>query len=211
MANNAPFSWDTYNRMPVVGIIRGLPEKTIYGLADVYEKAGFHTLEITMNTPKVKKIISGLRERIPKMNIGAGTECTKKDLESANEAGAQFIVTPILNEEVIKYCVQLGKPIFPGAYSPTEIYRAWSLGAAAVKVFPATQLGVGFIKDVLAPLNEIKLIPTGGVSLQNIRSFFDAGAYGVGMGSSLFNKKMVQDKNFGAIRSHFNNIRKEIE
>jgi len=211
MANNASFSWDNYHGTPVIGIIRGLSENIIYELADLYEKAGFTTLEITMNTPRAMEIISNLRERFPLLNIGAGTVCTMEDLENANAAGAQFIVTPILNEEVIKYCVKLDKPIFPGAYSPTEIYRAWTLGASAVKVFPATLLGVKYMKDVLAPLNKIKLIPTGGVSLQNIRSFFVAGAYGVGMGSSMFDKKMVQDKNFKAIKSHFIEIKKELK
>ena len=117
-----------------------------------------------------------------------------------------FIVTPVINEEVIQSCVSQGIPIFPGAFTPTEIYKAWSLGASAVKVFPATQLGVTYIKDVSAPLNDIKLLPTGGVSKTNIKSFFEAGAYGVGMGSSLFDKQLISDQNYTALKEHFKSI-----
>ncbi len=151
-----------------------------------------------------------LGKEFPNINIGAGTVCTMGDLSSALDAGAQFIVTPVLVEEVVKRAVAQQIPVFPGAYSPTEIYQAWTWGASAVKIFPATQLGAQFIKDILAPLNKIKLLPTGGVSRENIRAFFAAGAVGVGMGSSLLDKQLISENNFDGLKEHFIKIKKEI-
>jgi len=211
MKSKASFSWDLYHKTPIVGIIRGLSLDTIIKIAEAYQSAGFHTLEVTMNTNAVTDIIKALRSEFSSLNIGAGTVCTSKDLENALEAGAQFIVTPVIVEEVIKGAVENKTPIFPGAFTPSEIYKAWSLGATAVKVFPATQLGVQYMKDVSAPLDEIKLVPTGGVSIENIKAFFEAGVYGVGMGNSLFNKDLVTEKKFDALQVHFEKVKAEIK
>jgi 2-dehydro-3-deoxyphosphogluconate aldolase/(4S)-4-hydroxy-2-oxoglutarate aldolase len=163
-------------------------------LARYYAEAGLTTLEVTMNSDEALTTITRLVQDFDeKLNIGAGTVCTLEDLDKALAAGAQFIVTPILQEEVIKACVQQQIPVFPGAYSPTEIYKAWHLGATMVKVFPATKLGASFIKEVLAPMDYLKLLPTGGVSLDNFKDFFVAGAAGVGMGSQLFPKKLIEE------------------
>lgn len=211
MTNKSSFSWERYYKAPIVGIVRGLSSDIVLQIAEAYLKAGLYTIEITMNTNGVADIISTLRDELPELNVGAGTVCSLDDLNVALNAGAQFIVTPIINEEVVKRTVSHKVPVFPGAYTPTEIYKAWSLGASAVKVFPATQLGVQYIKDVSAPLNEIKLLPTGGVSKDNIKSFFEAGAVGVGMGSSLLNKELIEKKDFDGLKSHFIKIREEIE
>lgn len=127
----------------------------------------------------------------------------------ALETGAQFIVIPILDEEVVKSAVTKKIPIFPGAYTPSEIYKAWSLGASAVKIFSATQLGVQFIKDVSGPLGQIKVLPTGGVTIGNIKSFFEVGA--VGMGSSLLNNQLIGEGDFKDLEDYFRKIKKEIE
>ena len=207
MSNKKSFSWELYNRAPIVGIVRGVSMDVMRDIVKAYLKAGLHTIEITMNTAGATEMISKLRGEFKELNVGAGTVCNMEDYEKAVAAGAQFIVTPIIDEVVIKTAVAQGIPIFPGAYSPTEIYKAWSLGASAVKIFPATQLGVQFIKDIAAPLNNIKLLPTGGVSLENIKSFFEAGAVGVGMGSSLFNKKLIQEGDFEGLSKHFEKIK----
>ena len=206
-----PFSWDLYNKAPIVGIIRNIPIQTVLKIAKAYTEAGLFTIEVTMNTEGVSEIIKALRSEFPTLNVGAGTVCTKEDLNNAIEAGAQFIVTPIIDEEIIKEAVAKKIPIFPGAYTPSEIYKAWTLGASAVKVFPATQLGTQYIKDVLAPLNNIKLLPTGGVSIENIKSFFQAGAVGAGMGSSLLNKYLIQKEDFEGLKNHFLKIKYEIK
>ncbi|MDX6747904.1 bifunctional 4-hydroxy-2-oxoglutarate aldolase/2-dehydro-3-deoxy-phosphogluconate aldolase [Polaribacter sp. PL03] len=211
MLNNNSFSWKLYDKAPIVGIIRGQSLETTLAIVKSYLEAGFYTIEVTMNTPDAEKIIATLVTNFPELNVGAGTVCNKEDLEKALNAGSQFIVTPIIDEEIIKTCVSRKIPIFPGAFTPTEIYKAWSLGASAVKIFPATQLGVTYIKDVLGPLNTIKLLPTGGVSKENIKSFFDVGVVGVGMGSSLLDKNLIKNNDFEGLKNHFISIKKEIE
>ena len=197
---------DLFRQAPVVGIIRNQSAEACYRIAETMLAAGLYTLEVTMNTPDVADIITELNRRFPELNVGAGTVCTPAELELALTAGAGFIVTPILDERVVSACVDRGIPVFPGAYTPTEIYRAWSLGATAVKVFPASQLGTKYLKDLSGPLPQIKLIPTGGVSLENISSFFEAGVAGVGMGSSLLNKKLIAAGDFAGLSRHFESI-----
>ena len=209
--NNTTFSWELYNKAPIVGIVRGLSTETVKKIADAYLEAGLHTIEITMNTEGAAEIISYLRTNFSNLNVGAGTVCNMEDLNKALIAGSQFIVTPVIDEEVIKTCVAKGIPVFPGAYTPTEIYKAWSLGASAVKIFPATQLGTQYIKDILGPLNTIKVLPTGGVSKANIQSFFEVGAVGVGMGSSLLDKKCIQEEDFEGLTKHFISIKNKIK
>lgn len=207
---NGTFSWEAYARRPVIAILRGLPSSTIMKIAEAYMQADLVNLEVTMNTEDAPNIIAGLIKEFPTLNIGAGTVCSPDDLQIAIDAGSEFIVTPITGPDLIRQSVSQNIPIFSGAYSPSEIYQAWTLGASAVKVFPANQLGPAYIKDVLAPLNTIKLIPTGGVTLQNIKSYFEAGAFGVGMGSGLLNKGMIEANNFEGLQEHFLKIKNEI-
>lgn len=198
------FSWPLFEQMPVVGILRNIHPDALYSLLPGYAASGLTTLEITMNTPGAGAMIHTLRSRYAgQLNIGAGTVRNMNDLESALNAGAGFIVTPILDEQVIRECVRLEIPVFPGAYTPSEIYRAWQLGASIVKVFPATSLGAGYFRDVLAPLNEIKLMPTGGVSLDTIPEFHKAGASGYGIGSPLFDKELIRDQDWEGLEKHF--------
>lgn len=203
--SSALFSWKKFYETPVVGIFRGFSIEKIQQIIPVYIESGFHTVEVTMNSPESKKSITMLASKYPNLNVGAGTVCSMNDLNDALNAGAQFIVTPIVNVEIINHCVVQKIPIFPGAYTPTEIYQAWNLGASAVKVFPATQLGVNYIKDILGPLNHIKLLPTGGVHQNNITQFMDAGCIGVGMGSSLFDEKLIG--NLSALKMHFDEVK----
>lgn len=200
------FSWKFFEAMPVIGIMRNVAPRIIEKIVPLYQKAGLTTLEITMNSDEAPQIIRSLSTQYPDLNIGAGTVLEMADLESAIEAGASFIVTPILNEEVITYCVQNEIPVFPGALTPTEIYKAWKLGASAVKVFPATQFGTAYLKELKGPLSKINLLPTGGISIENIEGFFKAGAVGVGMGSTLFDKKLILKRDFESLYSHFENL-----
>ncbi|MDQ4140314.1 MAG: bifunctional 4-hydroxy-2-oxoglutarate aldolase/2-dehydro-3-deoxy-phosphogluconate aldolase [Bacteroidota bacterium] len=198
------FSWELFQQAPLIGIMRNLPPISSRQIAGLYAEAGLTTLEITLNSANAPETISTLANEFKgKLNIGAGTVCSLADLEQALSAGAQFIVTPILNPEVIKASVAANIPIFPGAYSPTEIYQAAQLGASMVKVFPATKLGPEFIKDVLAPLSGLKLVPTGGISLNNITQFFQAGAQGVGIGSDIFPKQLIQNEQWPELKNLF--------
>lgn len=206
MPKSIPFSWKKFKELPVIGILRGVKPGLLPDLAQTYLESGFHTLEITLNSPAALDSITVLRMKFPDMNIGAGTVCSIEDYNRAIEAGAQFIVTPVLEERVIEAAVKSGIPVFPGAYSPTEIWKAWKLGASAVKVFPATQLGPAYIRDIMAPLQELKLVPTGGISPDNIQDFLEAGAFGLGMGSSLFPPELVAARDWDGLGKYLREV-----
>jgi 2-dehydro-3-deoxyphosphogluconate aldolase/(4S)-4-hydroxy-2-oxoglutarate aldolase len=198
------FSRELFEKAPLVGIIRNVSPDDVKHILPIYREVGLTTIEITMNTPGAADIIRyALENEGEGLNIGAGTVCTKDDLEIALNAGAQFIVTPIINKKVIKSCVKKGIPVFPGAFTPTEIYNAWTLGATMVKIYPATSLGPEYIKDLKAPMRQLKLLPTGGVGLENMSAFLKAGADGLGIGGQLFDKKLIHDKNWDGLREHF--------
>ncbi len=198
------FSWDLFNKMPVVGIIRNLTVDEIDFVLPIYKDAGFTTIEITLNTPEALSVIGSLANQYNgELNVGAGTVCTLDDLAAAVNAGANFIVTPIFKAEVVKKCVAMQVPIFPGAFSPTEIYEAWELGASMVKLYPASVVGPAYVSAVLAPLNKVKLMPTGGIHLSNMLAFMKAGATSLGIGSELFDKKIIQKRDSEAMLNHF--------
>ena len=176
----------------------------VLAVLPVFREAGLTTVEITMNTPDAANIIrQALTQEGRGLNIGAGTVCNKDDLEMALDSGSQFIVTPVLSKKVIKSCVKKGVPIFPGAYTPTEIYKAWTLGAAMVKIYPATALGPQYVKDLKAPMSQLKLLPTGGVGLENMADFLLAGADGLGIGGQLFDKQLIQNRDWDGLYQHF--------
>lgn len=198
------FSWELFSKVPVIGIVRNISLEDVMEILPLYVEAGLTTIEITMNTPGAEDMIRhGVNNFGSSLNVGAGTVCKKDELEKALEAGAQFIVTPVIRRKIIRSCVKQEIPIFPGAFTPTEIYEAWSLGASMVKVFPAKALGAGYIKDIKAPLNQIKLLPTGGVDLDTIDSFKKAGADGFGIGGPLFKKNLIHEKDWAGLKEHF--------
>ena len=198
------FSWELFDKMPVIGIIRGLSVDEIDFVLPIYKQAGFTTIEITLNTPEALSVISSLANQYNgELNVGAGTVCTLDDLAAAVNAGANFVVTPIFKAEVVKKCVSMEVPIFPGAFSPTEIYEAWELGASMVKLYPASVVGPAYVSAVLAPLNKVKLMPTGGIHLSNMLAFMKAGATSLGIGSELFDKKIIQKRDSEALLNHF--------
>ncbi|MCF0058655.1 bifunctional 4-hydroxy-2-oxoglutarate aldolase/2-dehydro-3-deoxy-phosphogluconate aldolase [Dyadobacter sp. CY356] len=198
------FSNELFDKAPIVGIIRNLSLDEVKQIIPIFREAGLTTLEITMNTPGAEEIIRYACEfESEGLNIGAGTVCTKDDLEIALDAGAQFIVTPVISKKVIKYCVKKGIPVFPGGFTPTELYNAWSYGATMVKIYPATSLGPEYIKDLKAPLDKIKVLPTGGIKLENMSEFLKAGADGLGIGGQLFDKKFIKDKDWTGLKLHF--------
>ena len=189
--------------MSVVGIVRGISTDDFKNILPIYIKAGFTTIEVTMNTNNVESLVRYAIKKYPDLNVGTGTVCSLNDLEHALNFGSQFIVSPVINCDVIKSCVKYNIPIFPGALTPTEIYNAWDLGASIVKVYPAGNLGAGYIKDVKGPLNSVKLMPTGGIGLGNIQSFLEVGVEGLGIGSPLFDKSLIKAKNWSALENHF--------
>mgnify|MGYP001236662963 FL=1 len=205
------FNIELFEKAPIIGIMRNINEETVKSILPVYFKSGFNSVEITMNSTKAVEIIKSSVKEFPEMNIGAGTVCTMEELDLACDAGASFIVSPILSIEIIKKSIERKVAVFPGALTPTEIFKAHSLGATAVKVFPITSFGPKYVKDLIAPLDNMKLIPVGGVSKNNIRAFFENGSYGVGMASSLFSKNLISKNSMEELSQHFKSILNEIQ
>ncbi|WP_114749134.1 bifunctional 4-hydroxy-2-oxoglutarate aldolase/2-dehydro-3-deoxy-phosphogluconate aldolase [Pleomorphovibrio marinus] len=197
------FSWETFEKVPVVAILRHLPSAQLHPLIHCMQQAGVGTVEVTMNSNDAVSSIRGLSQEFGKtMNVGAGTVCNLEDMHAALEAGAQFIVMPIIQPDVINYCVIHDIPVFPGAFTPSEIHTAWQLGAHMIKVFPASTLGPSYIKDLLAPLNHLKLVPTGGVTKENVKEYMNAGARGVGVGSSLVPTDLLKKEDWKGLENH---------
>ena len=198
------FSWIKFEKVPIVGIIRNINSDVFERILPLYVQVGFTTIEVTMNTPGAESMIRKAKAVFgDSINVGAGTVCNLIDLQKALNAGADFIVTPIIVTEVIEKCVAIDVPIFPGAFSPTEIYSAWSLGASMVKVFPASHLGSEFIQSVKAPFPQIRLMPTGGIGSDDIARYKIAGADAFGIGSPLFPSQLINTSNEVNIFNHF--------
>jgi 2-dehydro-3-deoxyphosphogluconate aldolase/(4S)-4-hydroxy-2-oxoglutarate aldolase len=204
----ASFSWELFNKIPVIGIMRNLPVDKIIQIASLFAEEGLTNLEITLNSPGASEFINELASRFKDViNIGAGTVCSLAELDIALSAGAAFIVTPVVNEEIIQKCVSMAIPVFPGAYTPTEIYRAHVLGAAMVKVFPASALGPAYIRELSGPFPHFKLLPTGGISLENMDDYIKAGAKGLGIGSHLFPAELIQQERWYDLRQIFAKVK----
>ena len=201
------FSWTKFEEAPVVGIVRNIKADDFEKILPLYIQAGFSTIEVTMNTVGAESMIRKAKTVYgDSIHVGAGTVCDMMGLQKALDAGADFIVTPIVVNDVIEKCVAIDVPIFPGAFTPTEIFQAWSLGASMIKVFPAFQLGPAFIQAVKAPFPQIKLMPTGGVGSEDLLSYKNAGADAFGIGSPLFPNKLIASSNEIDMLNHFTNF-----
>ncbi len=198
------FSFELFTKLPIIGIMRHLSFEDIKAILPIYKEQGLNTVEIAMNTRNADHIIRYAVENYGKdLNIGAGTVCNLVDLNVALEAGAGFIVTPVINPEVIEECVRRRIPVFPGAFTATEIFRAMTLGAEIVKLFPAGSLGPEYIRDIKGPLGQAKLLPTGGINLNNCVQFMKSGAFGLGIGSQLFLNDLINRKEWKVLANHF--------
>ncbi|MDQ6845091.1 MAG: bifunctional 4-hydroxy-2-oxoglutarate aldolase/2-dehydro-3-deoxy-phosphogluconate aldolase [Bacteroidota bacterium] len=172
----------------IIAIIRGANPDDVIKIAESLLAGGIRILEITMNSAEPLTVIKKAAKQLgDKMIIGAGTVLTKESARQAVEAGAKFILSPIADSEIISMAKSLGVISIPGAFTATEIYNAYKDGADIIKVFPA--ISPSYIKDILGPLPQIPLLPTGGITLENIKEYKSAGAVGFGIGSSLVNAK----------------------
>jgi 2-dehydro-3-deoxyphosphogluconate aldolase / (4S)-4-hydroxy-2-oxoglutarate aldolase len=169
----------------------------LVSVAKALVAGGIDVFEFTVTTPGAIEALGEARRALGDgVILGAGTVLDAATARAAIQVGARFAVSPILSPDVIATCRRYGIVSIPGAYSPTEMLRAWELGADLVKVFPASSLGPQFIKDVLAPLPQLRLVPTGGVSLSNVAELIAAGAAAVAVGSNLVSKQLVADRSF---------------
>ena len=173
--------------MPLIGILRRFPEGRVVDVVSAAWLAGLRVVEVTLDSKHVYDLIPQIRQRAPEMTVGVGTVTHPDQVAKVVAVGAEFVVSPIVSMPVLAACAQSGVPVIPGAATPTEIHLALSSGATAVKVFPAAQLGgPDYLRAVRSPLGEPPLIPTGGVALEHVASYLDAGAIAIGVGSSLF-------------------------
>lgn len=190
---------DTLRAQRVVAIIRATDGRHLRGVCSTLIDAGVSVLEVTTNTPGAAQVVSELAAR--GLEVGMGTVRTVEHVRRAVDAGASFVVCPGLSLPVGEEAQRSGLRWYPGAMTPTEIHAAWDAGASAVKVFPVARLGgAGYIRDVRAPLDDIPLIPTGGVGVHDIGDYLAAGALAVGIGSPLLGDALVSG-DLAALRS----------
>jgi 2-dehydro-3-deoxyphosphogluconate aldolase / (4S)-4-hydroxy-2-oxoglutarate aldolase len=184
----------------VIAVIRASSLRQGIQMAEAVVKGGMQLIEITWNSDRPAHLIEQLRIQLPHCWIGAGTLLTSVDLQTAIDAGAQFLFTPHINLELMNSAIHQKVPIVPGALTPSEIVTAWQAGATCVKVFPIQAVGgADYIRHLQLPLQQIPLIPTGGVTLDNAPDFLRAGAIAVGLGGQLFPQAAVAAGNWAEI------------
>lgn len=183
-----------------IAVIRAPTRELGTQMAQAVVAGGMRLIEVTWNSHQAAKLVHQLRSDLPTCMIGAGTLLNSDQLWEAIAAGAQFLFSPHVNREMIQTAVHQQIPIIPGALTPTEIVTAWQAGASAVKVFPIQAVGgVEYIRQLQGPLESIPLIPTGGITLDNARSFLEAGAMAVGLAGQLFPKEAIATGNWSEI------------
>jgi 2-dehydro-3-deoxyphosphogluconate aldolase/(4S)-4-hydroxy-2-oxoglutarate aldolase len=187
----------------VVAVIRLKEPDKLKAVVAALADGGLRALEITMTVPGAIDLIGELAPAMPPgFLLGAGTVVDAETARLAILAGAQFVVSPVLRPEMIEVCHRHDVAAIPGCFSPTEILTAWEAGADVVKVFPATSLGPAYFKDLRGPLPHIKLMPTGGVTIDNAADWIRAGAVAVGVGTALVDPKAVAAGDYRAITAN---------
>jgi len=193
----------------VVAIIRVASAQEAVAVCGAIAKGGVKPIEITMTVPGAIDAIKELKGAMgDNVLLGAGTVLDPETARAVVLAGAEFVVCPTLNLEVIEVCRRYSKIVVPGAFTPTEILTAWEAGADIVKVFPATVGGPRYLRDIRGPLPQIRLMPVGGVNIDNTPDFIKAGAVGVAAGTSLVDRKAVSEGKYDIITE---NARKFVE
>lgn len=184
----------------IIAVVRAEKQEQVLPLSEALFAGGVIAIEITMTTPNA---IEAIREASAKLGdkalIGVGTVLDVETCRKAIEAGAQFVVTPIMRPAIAEAAHALDKPVMLGAYTPTEAQLAHEAGADFIKIFPAEGLGPNYIKSLRAPLPHLNIVPTGGVDLHNVADFLKAGCAALGVGSSLVSKKILQEANWSEL------------
>ena len=194
------------NRHKIIAIVRGITGETLVKTAEALYEGGIRLLEITFDqTGKISaaqtgEMIADLCRRFAgRMRIGAGTVMTAEQVRIAVAAGAEYMISPDTSREVIEETLRLGAVSIPGALTPTEVATAYAYGADFVKLFPAGELGLSYIKAIRAPLAHIPMLAVGGVNEKNIGEFLGAGLAGFGIGSNIVSKKLIDNGDFAAL------------
>jgi 2-dehydro-3-deoxyphosphogluconate aldolase/(4S)-4-hydroxy-2-oxoglutarate aldolase len=184
----------------VVAVIRLQDGSKLRAVVNALARGGITALEVTMTVPRAIELIAEIAPSLPPgFLLGAGTVVDPDTARAAVKAGARYIVSPVFRPAVIEASHAAGAAAMPGCFSPTEILAAWDAGADVVKVFPATALGPAYLKDLRGPMPQVRLMPTGGVSLENAAEWIRAGAVAVGVGGALVDSKLVAAGDFSGI------------
>ena len=191
---------DTMLERKIVAVVRSPDGGKLVDVAKALVAGGVTVMEITFTVPNALEVLKAVRAAMgDAVTLGAGTVLDPETARASILAGAEFVVAPNTNAGVIKLCRRYSTPVMPGAYTPTEILRAWELGADVVKVFPADVGGPAYLRAVAAPLPQVRLMPTGGVDLNTAAEFLKAGACCLGVGSSLVEKAALANGDMGRI------------
>ena len=205
------FDLDCFESIPVLGIIRGVKLDCLHGVVEASLAGGLSYLEITQNTPDYINFIKIINNEYPQVVVGAGTVLSLVDAQKALDAGAKFLVAPDFNEQVARFCIDKKLTYFPGALTPTEIQKAWISGATMVKIFPASQMGPTYFKQIKGPYNKIKLMAVGGVNTSNIKDYLSSGADAVALGGSIYSLKRMENRLFSEIQNDIKDFMFEVK
>jgi 2-dehydro-3-deoxyphosphogluconate aldolase / (4S)-4-hydroxy-2-oxoglutarate aldolase len=196
----------------LAAVVRVDAPEAIDPTVDALLAGGVHIIELTMTIPGVLKYMPSVAKRIGgEMVLGIGSVLSGEIAQQAIDAGATFVVSPILKKEIIDTAKKNDVAVAAGAYSPTEIQTAWEYGSDVVKVFPADRLGPGYIKGVRAPMPHLKLLPTGGVQVDNVGEWLAAGAFALGVGGALVDIRAVHEGKFDVITKNAAAFRKAVD
>ncbi len=193
--------------VPVIGILRGIDADFFGPLMDASFAAGLQAIEVTYNTQRALEMVAGQRPRVPEGKyLGMGTIRNIEEARQAVDAGAMFLVSPNTDTAVIEFAGARNIPIIAGAFTPTEVYAAWSAGADMIKVFPCASMGPDYIKELLGPFDHIPLVAVGGINLDNVAAYLLAGAKAVGVGGSLFGTDAISRQRPDDINANVKNF-----
>jgi 2-dehydro-3-deoxyphosphogluconate aldolase/(4S)-4-hydroxy-2-oxoglutarate aldolase len=185
----------------IIAVVRSPDSQQLVEVARALADGGVTVVEITMSVPNALEVLRQVRQALgDRLLLGAGTILDPETARAALLSGAEYLVAPTLNHDVIRLCQRYNKLVMPGAFTPTEILTAWEAGADIVKVFPAEVVGPAFFKALRGPLPQVRLMPTGGVDLTTAASFLKAGACCLGVGGQLVEPKAVAERDFDRIR-----------
>lgn len=195
----------------IVAIIRGVAYEHMNELFNALYDGGIRIAEITLNTENALHSIAHMRQQYgDRMWVGAGSVLNQDQAREAIAAGAQFLVSPNVDEGMITYALTQNIMPMPGAMTPTEIVAAVNFGAPLVKLFPTTSLGVGYVKELQGPLGHIPMLAVGGINADNVAAFLQAGIRGVGVGSNLVNKEWIKTGRFDLITAAARNLKENM-
>jgi 2-dehydro-3-deoxyphosphogluconate aldolase/(4S)-4-hydroxy-2-oxoglutarate aldolase len=186
----------------IVAILRAPDGGQLADVAEALVAGGVDVLEVTFTVPQAHRVLETVAARLgERIVLGAGTVLDPETARIAMLSGAEFIVTPVVQLDVIRMCRRYDKAIMPGALTPTEILTAWEAGADVVKMFPSDVTGPGYLKAVRGPLPQVRLMPTGGVNLETAAAFLKAGAWALGLGGSLVESEALAAGNLKRIET----------